>query len=196
MIGKLIGTIDAVESNSVILMTTGGVGYKVHVTGRLGLSVGAACSLLIHTAVREDAFDLYGFQTAKEKELFLLLTSVQGVGNRVGLTILSSYDEDQIYAALATQDMSTFKSISGIGPKLATRIVTELKNKVSGLDAPLFTQTNKSAPIQTEAISALLNLGYKRFDVTSVVQRLLSETPDLSLEKLIPAALKELSSFS
>ncbi len=190
MIGKLVGVVEHILPKGIILMTASGVGYKISTTSRNVFNVGEKCSLMIHTAVREDALDLYGFSSFQEQELFLLLTSVQGVGNKVGMLILSAYDEAQIYNALVIQDVETFKTISGIGPKLATRIITELKNKVNSI--AVSTQPKKQNPILNEAISALTNLGYKQIDILPVIQKLLSENSNLKLEELITKTLKTL----
>jgi len=168
-------------------MTASGVGYKISTTSRSVFNVGEKCSLMIHTAVREDALDLYGFSSFQEQELFLLLTSVQGVGNKVGMLILSAYDEAQIYNALAIQDVEVFKTISGIGPKLATRIVTELKSKVDGV--VISPQQKTQNPILVEAISALVNLGYKSNSVEPILRKILEENPKIKLENLITKAL-------
>ncbi|MBN2675902.1 MAG: Holliday junction branch migration protein RuvA [Alphaproteobacteria bacterium] len=195
MIGKIIGVVDTIRENTVILMTQSGVGYRIHTTGRQGFQKGETVSLYIQTIVREDAFQLYGFQNTSEQDAFLLLTTVQGVGNRVGMTILSSLSEEQVYQALTTGDEAVFKSVSGIGPKLAKRIVSELKDKVGGMD--LFVSQGVIKPqssVEAEMVSAMVNLGYKSQYVIPFVKKLVQENPEISIEKAIPMLLNNLSS--
>lgn len=132
MIGKLRGRIDEISEDSV-LIDVGGVGYVVFASQRTlqNLRVGEAATLTIETHVREDHFHLYGFESAVEREWFRLLTTVQRVGNKVALVIMSAYSPQQLATAILSKDTGAFSRIKGIGASLAERIVTELKDKVA-----------------------------------------------------------------
>lgn len=198
MIGKLTGMVDSISGNQ-LLIDVQGVGYVVACSARtLGqLGNGMAVSLLVETQVREDAFNLYGFLAAAERDWFRLLTTVQGVGAKVALAILSVLAPEQLAQAIAAQDKAAVAQADGVGPKLALRIVTELKDKV-----PIFgftpsqpaTRNAQPATHADDALSALLNLGYKRMEafaaVAAAAQKLGS---DARIDALIKASLAELS---
>ncbi|GHF22452.1 Holliday junction ATP-dependent DNA helicase RuvA [Kordiimonas sediminis] len=207
MIAKLKGLLDSVGDDWLII-DVGGVGYLVHASSR-SLSqlpaAGEAISLFIETVVREDAITLFGFTSKEDQDLFLLLTSVQGVGAKVGLAIQSALSPDEIKTAIAAQDKTAVSRANGVGPKLAGRIVNELKDKVtafvtkpqgvqmpSGAGAPV-----GAAPqggVIEDAVSALVNLGYKPVEAHGAVARVLADLgADADVSKVIPAALKELS---
>jgi len=212
MIGKLTGTIDSFGEGHVLLDVQG-VGYLVHASrrtlGRIGQR-GEATSLLIDTAVREDAITLYGFADAGEQQWFRLLTSVQGVGAKVGLAILSACDTGKIALAISAQDKTALTQADGVGPKLAVRIVTELKDKVgkmslsvgSSLETPSkpplssgekagVREADGDQGVQSDAVSALVNLGYGRSDAYAAVLRAQGEGA-ADLQTLIRKALKGL----
>ncbi len=211
MIGKLSGIIDSVSPTSLILDVQG-VGYLVNASqrtlGRIGQK-GDPASLLIETNVREDAITLFGFADGAERDWFKLLTSVQGVGAKAGLAILSVCPPEKVGLAIAAQDKTILTQADGVGPKLATRILTELKDKAANIDlspniasAPAnfkdLTQGGGDlAPsIDQDAVSALVNLGYARADAYTAVLRARDKANDnlpLNLENLIRIALKELS---
>ena len=159
---------------------------------------GGNASLFIETLVREDAIHLFGFADMAEKESFLLLTNVQGVGAKVGLAILSALSPNDLSVALATADSKAFTRASGVGPKLASRIVSELKGKSSSLSAaefamPSLTGENQAFSSNVEdAISALVNLGYGRSEAGLIVGSVYSENKDLSSSELIRMSLKEI----
>ncbi len=206
MIGKLSGIIDSFSSGHLILDVQG-VGYLVNASqrtlGRIGQK-GEAASLLIETAVREDAITLYGFADAAEQEWFKLLTSVQGVGAKAGLAILSVCPPEKVSLAIAAQDKAMLTQADGVGPKLATRILTELKDKAANMDlspaaggAPanfkdLAQDDGEQSSIDQDAVSALINLGYARSDAYTAVMQAKGKAND-NLEDLIRVALKELS---
>ena len=211
MIGKLTGIIDSFGENSLIL-DCGGVGYVVYASGRTLSSIGqkgAPASLLIETHVREDHINLYGFADRAEQEWFRLLTSVQGVGAKVGLAILSACAPDRLGFMIAAQDSAALRQADGVGPKLATRIVTELKDKAGKMDLQIVPpkaaskkpggKAEPAAPeprIDQDAVSALVNLGYARSDAfAAVVQARLkaNDNEQGDLQALIRLALKELS---
>lgn len=213
MIGKLTGIIDSFSTNYVIL-DVGGVGYVVFASARTLSRIGRKgdpASVLIDTHVREDHIHLYGFADAGEQQWFRLLTSVQGVGAKVGLAILSSCPPEKLALAIAAQDKAFLTQADGIGPKLALRILTELKDKVANMDlaavpvvkggsAKPLTGKGEQAPeaggIDQDAISALVNLGYGRADAYQAVMNARSKANDNEaqrLDALIRLALKELS---
>jgi Holliday junction DNA helicase RuvA len=206
MIGKLSGRIDSVEEDRC-LIDVGGVGYLVFGSGRtLGQLVpGQAAALLIETHVREDHIHLYGFAERGEREWFRLLSTVQGVGARVALAILSVLSPDELATAVAAQDKTAVARANGVGPKLAGRIVAELKDKAGALvfhgSQPAAAsaaggQAPASGLAQTaeDAVSALVNLGYKRTEAFTAVAAASRELgPEAQLDALIRAGLRELA---
>lgn len=208
MISKLTGILDSVFSDSLII-DVHGVGYQVFASARTLSRVGQKgdpVSLLIDTHVREDHIHLYGFSDTAEQEWCRLLTSVQGVGMRVAMAILGACPTDQLAFAIAAQDTTLLRQADGVGPKLATRIVTELKDKAAKMDlsptkagkAPkVITTKAEPAPvnIDNDAVSALVNLGYARAEAYSAVLQARQKANDNEdLQSLIRLALKELSS--
>ncbi len=206
MIGKLSGIIDSFDTDHLILDVSG-VGYVVfassHTLSSIG-QVGDAACLLITTIVREDAITLYGFADALEKQWFTLLTSVQGVGAKAALAILAACPADQLGFAIAAQDKAALTQASGVGPKLATRILTELKDKAgkieitAGAHGVTSVQSGSNAAsttgqIEQDALSALTNLGYASSEAYRAILHVKPDAND-NLQNLIRLALKELSS--
>ena len=154
-------------------------------------------SLIIETLVKEDAIELYGFFSEVEKIWFLELTKVQGVGAKMGQKILSALTIEDLAKALISSDIKSFSQISGIGPKLASRLTTELKDspKKLGIEysAPLNSQKIPDNQIASDALSALENLGYKKHNILQVINFLLEENSKITLENLITSSLRELS---
>ena len=156
--------------------------------------------LTIEMNVREDHIHLYGFPDNIERDWFRLLATVQGVGNKTGLAILAAYSPTKLVQAIMAKDIAAFKAISGIGPKLAERIVTELKDKVLKMPTSEFTvtkTTTTTAPSTSkhsdDAISALVNLGYSRSDAYSaIIKATQNSSENQSLDTLIRLGLKEL----
>ena len=206
MIGKLKGIIDALEEDH-LLLDVGGVCYLVFASTKtltqIG-NVGDAAQLIIETHVREDHIHLYGFANALEREWFRILTSVQGVGVRMGLAILGLFDVESLQTAIAAQDKKALTAVSGVGPKLAERIVTELKSKVASLPTSSETvvpMASAAAPkaaaassANEDAVSALVNLGYNRTDAFSAVARAAHTNEGAGLDELIRLGLQELAS--
>jgi Holliday junction DNA helicase RuvA len=200
MIGKLQGTVDYLGEDHVII-DVGGVGYKVHATSRTlsRLDKQASLALWIETVVREDSITLYGFADRREQEWFLLLTTVQGVGTKVALAILSVLTPEDLLLALAAQDKAAFTRVSGMGPKLTDRLLTELKSKARKLSlaAPGDIDMSLGAPapasgLLDDTVSALANLGYQRVDALRAASIALKASPAAKLNDLIVLALKEL----
>ncbi|BBK40128.1 Holliday junction ATP-dependent DNA helicase RuvA [Allostella vacuolata] len=205
MIAKLSGVLDSLDVDACVV-DVGGVGYLAYCSGKtLGRlpPIGQPVSLSVITHVREDHIHLYGFLDAAERDWFRLLTTVQGVGSRVALSIQTVLTSGELAAAIALQDKAALARADGVGPKLAARIANELKDKVGGLSpaAPLDggRGTAASAILATgaadDAVSALVNLGYRRIDAFGAVsgaQRRLGA--EASIEALIRAGLAELAS--
>ncbi|MFC6444919.1 Holliday junction branch migration protein RuvA [Shinella zoogloeoides] len=204
MIGKLKGTIDEIGEDHVVL-DVHGVGYVAHCSartlGRLG-SAGEAAVLFIETYVREDQFRLFGFLTALEREWFRLLQSVQGVGSKVALAVLSTLTPGELANAIALQDKTAVSRAPGVGPKVAVRIITELRNKAPAFAGEASASIGlkqeigegvASAPV-ADAVSALTNLGYSRDQAANAVAAALKNGGEgADSAKLIRLGLKELS---
>ncbi len=200
MIAKLTGVIDSTSDDWAIIDVSG-VGYLVFCSARtLGrLSPGEAASLVIETHVREDHIHLYGFLESAERDWFKLLTTVQGVGAKVALGILSALSGDELVQAIAAGDKATITRAPGVGPKLAARMLTELKDKVANLAlGPMAMMSSGAVSTDTtgviqEAVSALVNLGYSASDALSAVSRAAAGLEDdAPLPELIRAGLSEL----
>jgi holliday junction DNA helicase RuvA len=203
MIGKLKGVIDSVDEETIIL-DVNGVGYLVSASTRtLGAipGVGERAEILIETHVREDAIRLYGFLTAGERDWFRLLQSVQGVGAKVALGILGALSADALSAAVARQDKAIMARAPGVGPKLAARLVLELKDKATALTAADFAPTEagferapKLAKAAEDAVLALVGLGYGQPQAAAAVARISAQLgPEAETAALIRAGLKELA---
>jgi Holliday junction DNA helicase RuvA len=205
MIGKLKGLVDSF-GDDFVLIDCGGVCYEAFCSSRTLQAlprVGEAAVVFIETIVREDMIRLYGFSSEAEKAWFNLLMTVQGVGARVALSILSVLSTSEISSAIALQDKAMIGRANGVGPKLAIRVVTELKGKVpagGGIDAgTLGLQSalgdgNASSAI-TDAVSALTNLGYSSAQASAALARIVAREGDsVPTEKLIRLGLRELSS--
>ena len=200
MIGKLTGTVDAIDSDRALLDVRG-VGYVVRASARtLGaLAPATEASLLIETLVRDDAIELYGFGTIAERDWFRLLTTVQGVGAKVALGLLSALTPGDLARAITRQDKAMLTRAEGVGPKLASRLVNELKDKIVAAEAeaggvPAPGRTGIADGAAADAVSALVNLGYRRPEALSAVEKAIARLgATAGVERLIPEGLKELS---
>jgi holliday junction DNA helicase RuvA len=203
MIGKLKGVVDSLDEETIIL-DVNGVGYLVSASARTLRAipaVGEPTELLIETHVREDAIRLYGFLTAGEREWFRLLQSVQGVGAKVALGILGALSADALSAAVARQDKATMARAPGVGPKLAARLVLELKDKAPALGVADFGHAEagferapKLAKAAEDAVLALVGLGYGQPQAAAAVARISAQLgPAAETAALIRAGLKELA---
>jgi holliday junction DNA helicase RuvA len=204
MIGKLKGSVEAVHENGV-LIDVGGVCYACHCSSRtMGAlpAMGEATALWVETYVREDALRLYGFASEVEKEWFCLLMRVQGVGAKVALAVLSTLSPSELASAINLEDKAMVGRAPGVGPKVAQRIVAELKGKipagampepgVAGLQAALG-EGQAPGPV-ADAVSALVNLGYSPALASAAVARALADQgEDTGAEILIRLGLRELS---
>jgi holliday junction DNA helicase RuvA len=203
MIGKLKGIVDSVEEEALIL-DVNGVGYLVSASPRTLRAMpapGQPVELLIETHVREDAIRLYGFLTAGERDWFRLLQSVQGVGAKVALGILGALSAEALSAAVARQDKAMMARAPGVGPKLAARLVLELKDKAPvfgvadfGHGEAGFERAPKLAKAAEDAVLALVGLGYAEPQAAAAMARISARLgPEAETAALIRAGLKELA---
>jgi holliday junction DNA helicase RuvA len=204
MIGKLRGLIDAYGEDFVIIDVQG-VGYVVHCSTRTLQhlpSVGEAATLSIETHVREDMIRLYGFRSDAEREWFRLLQTVQGVGAKVALGILSVLEPGAIANAIATGDKAAVSRGPGVGPKLAARIVAELKDKApafASVDPALIrlsdaVEDRKAPQPVSDAVSALVHLGYAQVQASAAIAAALKQAgDDAEVKTLIRLGLRELA---
>jgi Holliday junction DNA helicase RuvA len=199
MIARLSGLVGEIGEDFAII-DVGGVGYLIFCSGRT-LSrlpaIGEAVRVEVETHVREDHIHLYGFFDVAERSWFRLLTTVQGVGARVGLAILSVLTGNELIQAIAAQDKAAVTRANGVGPKLAGRIVTELKDKVGGMALGPVGASDAGAGGEAfgeEAISALINLGYARGDAFNAIAKAGNKLGDnAALDALIRVGLQEMS---
>jgi holliday junction DNA helicase RuvA len=208
MIARLRGTVEDIGLDGV-LIDVNGAGYLVQVSTRTraALPFGAIATLLIDMQIREDAITLFGFIDRAERDWFKLLTTVQGVGGKVALNILSTVEPEKLSGAILAQDKTLLTRAEGVGPKLAVRLVTELKDKAAQYSAGLGPArlSEKTGPVSIpaaagpksvteDAISALVNLGYRRLEAAEAVARAGKNLgDDAAAGDLIRAGLKELS---
>lgn len=194
MIARLTGLLDSTGEDWAVV-DVGGVGYLVHCSARTLSQLpgrGERVSLAVETHVREDHIHLYGFLEQVERDWFRLLTTVQGVGTKVALGLLSVLGPGELSGAIVAQDRSAITRAQGVGPRLAGRILAELRDRVGGISPSV---PPPGAPsVVDDAVSALVNLGYGRADahgaVLAAVQALGEET---SVEELIKSGLRELA---
>lgn len=196
MIARLTGKLVETSADTAII-DVGGVGYLVHVSARtldaLG-PIGGEILILTELQVREDAWTLFGFGSAVERDSFRALTSVQGVGGRLALAILSVLSPDELARAVSQGDKAMIGRANGVGPKLAARIANELQGKlgVAGLGASLAPTPRAGAA--SDALSALANLGFKPAEASAAVNAAQDELgPDASLDALVRLALRKAS---
>ena len=193
MIARLSGILAEISADGAVI-DVGGVGYQLLVSARtldaLG-PVGGEVMVLTELQVREDAWTLFGFGSAAERDSFRALTSVQGVGGKVALAILSVLSPDELARAVAQEDKAMIGRASGVGPKLAARIANELKGKlgVTGLGGTAPAPRGGTA---ADALSALANLGFKPAEASAAVNAALDEIgPDADLDALVRLALRK-----
>lgn len=195
MIARLRGLLDAFGADFAVI-DVAGVGYLVSASSRTLSQLGAIGEeVVLHTEmlVAEDSIRLVGFSTAAERDWFRLLVSVQGVGARVALAILSALSIDEIQRAVASGDSATVSRAQGVGPKLAQRIVNELKDKAGGIAlGPGVVAPAPAGSHAQDAVSALVNLGFRPAEASSAVGRAEAEIgPDATLDQLVRTALKK-----
>ncbi len=201
MIAYLSGKLIEKQANTAIV-DVGGVGYEVSIPlstfYELG-DVGSDVQLRIYTHVREDAIQLFGFKSLRDRSLYLRLISVQGIGPKLGIAILSGMNTDEIIMAIRTDDLARLTSIPGVGRKTAERLVIELRDKVGELASAGSTPLDAATPTQPsdavfeDALSALVNLGYQRNAAEKAVKKAAQEGTEMSVQKLLRRSLQVLA---
>lgn len=202
MIAYLTGKLFEKQANSVIV-DVGGVGYEVIIPlstfYELG-EVGSDVQLRIYTHVREDTLQLFGFKTERERELYLKLISVQGIGAKSGITMLSGMSADEIITAIRTDNVVRLTAIPGVGKKTAERLVIELRDKVTDLLGGAVVETigadGSEVPadaVYEDALSALLNLGYNRQAAEKALKETIKEGTEMTVQKLLRRSLQQLA---
>ncbi len=200
MIAYLSGKLLEKQANTLII-DVGGVGYEVSIPlstfYELG-DVGSEVNLRIYTYVREDAIQLYGFKTDRERQLYLKLISVQGIGAKSGISLLSGMSADEIISAIRTDNLARLTSIPGVGRKTAERLVVELRDKVMDLAAG-GESVDGSVPampadaVFDDALSALVNLGYQRNAAEKALKQAAQDGTEMSVQKLLRRSLQLLA---
>jgi len=201
MIAFLTGKLLEKQANTVIV-DVGGVGYEVTIPlstfYELG-EPGSGVELRIYTHVREDAIQLFGFKTARERDLYLKLISVQGIGAKSGVTMLSGMSADEIVAAIRSNDLGRLTAIPGVGRKTAERLVIELRDKVGELAAAAGVGTSISVnqlpadAVFDDALSALVNLGYQKAAAERALKKVVQDGTEMSVQKLLRRSLQLLA---
>ncbi len=205
MIAYLSGKLLEKEANTVIV-DVGGVGYEVTIPlstfYELG-EIGEDVQLRIFTYVREDALQLFGFKTEREKLLYLKLISVQGIGAKSGITMLSGMNADEIIVAIRTDNLARLTSIPGVGKKTAERMVIELRDKLNDLTSAASQQQLTSVSggvnitsvdaVYDDALSALINLGYQRNAAEKALKQAVQDGTEMSVQKLLRKSLQFLA---
>ena len=192
MIGHLTGKIITIKP-TLILLDVNGVGYEIRISINTfeRISGKESISLFIYTNVKEDSITLFGFYSEVEKDMFELLITINGVGPKSALSLLSGISTDDLKQAIVTSNVERMIAVPGIGRKTAERLILELKNKVRDIKDEGIISTKPS--LQKEAVIALTTLGYNYSSSEKTVNKILSELPDCSLEELIKRSLKELN---
>ena len=177
-----------------VVVECNGLGYQVIISLQTFSNIPDQENLKLYTylAIREDAHILYGFYSKTEREIFKLLISVSGVGPSIAMTMLSSMDTEEIQQAIGSEDVSKIQSVKGIGLKTAQRVIVDLKDKILKSYEISEDLPSSNNTIKIEALSALEVLGFSRKKIEKVIQVILQNSPDISLEELIKQALKNL----
>ena len=204
MIAHLSGTLLSKQATSVIVDVSG-VGYEVNIPLSTFYDLddlGSTIQLRIYTHVREDAIQLYGFKTARERELFLKVISVTGIGPKLGITLLSGMSADEMIASIRTNNLARLTLIPGVGRKTAERLIMELREKVAELSSAQLEEELGAQPeaseltedaVRADALSALLNLGYQRSAAEKAIDAALGEGGDVNVESILRRSLKKLA---
>ena len=206
MIAYLSGTLLSKQGTSAIV-DVGGVGYDVAIPLStfydLG-EIGEPVQLRVYTHVREDALQLYGFKTARERELFLQLISVNGVGPSLAIKLLSGMNADEMIASIRTNNLVRLVAIPGVGRKTAERLVVDLRDKIAALSSPALEEefaakaavegaTTTTEAMRNDAMSALSNLGYQKAAIEKAVKNAVDEGGELSVEVILRRSLRSLA---
>ena len=195
------GTVLLKQPNMVVI-DVGGVGYEVTIPVSTFYDVGEIgepVALRVHTHVREDVIQLFGFRTGREKDLFLRLTSVTGIGPKLAITILSGMSPEELIPAIRTNDLGRLTAIPGIGKKTAERLVIELRDRMAALSGPEMEAAMAARPaaggdaVRGDTVEALISLGYQKAQAEKAVARVLERETDHSIEHVLRQSLKLLS---
>jgi holliday junction DNA helicase RuvA len=202
LIAHLSGTLLSKQPNLVIV-DVGGVGYEVTIPLSTFYDLSeenTPVALRIHTHVREDVLQLFGFRTEREKKLFLYLLSVSGIGPKLAITILSGMSADELIPAIRNNELARLVNIPGVGKKTAERLIVELKDKLSVLSSPeleeqfrLAAGTGSTSAMVDDIISALVNLGFQRAAAEKAVKATMQETPDANFSQLTKLSMRKLA---
>ena len=206
MIAHLSGTLLSKNPNSVIVDVSG-VGYEVSIPVSTFYELedtGSNVKLRIYTHVKEDALQLYGFKTARERELFINFISVSGIGPKIGIALLSGMSADELIASIKSNNLARLTLIPGVGKKTAERLIVDLREKMAALStAQLEEHTGTEAAtaeassednVRSQALSGLMNLGYQRSAAEKAIDAALSEGGDISVESILKRSLRKLGS--
>ena len=195
MIDQISGKIISINDNYVVL-AVGGLGIKVNISANFASKLvnEDLITLVTYLNVREDALDLYGFKNDSERNLFLMLIAISGIGPKLAVSILSGVELDELKSNILSGDIKSLTSIPGVGAKTAKRIIIELKDKLSKTTTTeLGFEENFGSKISKDVLSALVGLGYSESMATEVIKRINPAKSDKSIESLIKEALKILN---
>jgi len=205
MIAHLSGTLLSKQATSVIV-DVGGVGYEVSIPLSTFYELedtGANVQLRIYTHVKEDALQLYGFKTARERELFINFISVSGIGPKLGIALLSGMSAEELIASIKTNNLARLTLIPGVGRKTAERLIVDLREKMTALAAAQVEEQTGAKPsavsaspedtVRSDALSALLNLGYQRSSAEKAIDAALSEGGEMTVESVLRRGLRKLA---
>jgi len=205
MIAHLSGTLLSKQATSVIVDVSG-VGYEVNIPLSTFYELedtGANVQLRIYTHVKEDALQLYGFKTARERELFINFISVSGIGPKLGIALLSGMSADELIASIKTNNLARLTLIPGVGRKTAERLIVDLREKMTALAAAQIEERAGGKPeavsaspednARSDALSALLNLGYQRSSAEKAIDAALSEGGEMTVESVLRRGLRKLA---
>src|SRR6185503_1826020 len=205
MIAHLSGTLLSKNPNSVIVDVSG-VGYEVNIPVSTFYDLedtGSNVKLRIYTHVKEDALQLYGFKTARERELFINFISVSGIGPKIGIALLSGMSADELIASIKTNNLARLTLIPGVGKKTAERLIVDLREKMTALSnaeveesgvRPILAEESTEDSVRSQALSGLMNLGYQRSAAEKAIDAALSEGGDISVESILKRSLRKLGS--
>ena len=185
-----------IKNPTYVVLENNGIGYRVHITLQTFTKIEhqESARLWIYQHVKEDSLALYGFYTEDERDMFVLLISVSGIGPNTGRLILSSMTTGEVMASLANEDVPAFKRIKGVGPKTAQRIIIDLKDKAAKIKGSVLISSSTGNTAINEALSALMALGFKRPQINKVLEDVRKSNREVTkTEDFIRLALKKLS---
>ena len=206
MIAHLSGTLLSKQATSVIVDVSG-VGYEVNIPLSTFYDLeneGSNVKLRIYTHVKEDALQLYGFKTARERELFINFISVSGIGPKLGIALLSGMSADELIACIKSNNLARLTLIPGVGKKTAERLIVELREKMAALSVaqldvepgakPEAAEATSEDSVRSQALSGLMNLGYQRSAAEKAVDAALAEGGEITVESILKRALRKIGS--